>query len=297
MDFMLYSILFIFIIPFIFGATAIFLSGRKKLLSMQQKIPALLFHSVTDKASFDLSHISTVKLESFLSYLKQKQYKTITAYKNATLSSLSEDSEGPFITLLFDDGFENFYTEVFPLFERFNMKATVFPIINYIDSFSKWDIYPSKKHLTKEQIRLISNAGYEIGSHTLTHPDLILLPEKTMIHELKESKKILEDIIQKPVKTISFPLGSWNMRVWRQAQQCGYEAAVAYRMHKISKPPVIPVIGIYAFDKLDDIIEKTERKIEFSIVYARSAVMPHFAKGTSLWNFRKDYDVLNCLRK
>lgn len=291
--------IWLFILPLLTGTVVVFLYALKRINtvpSSNNQPPALLFHSVSDKSPIDQSHITPYKFKQFLSYLNKHNYKTLTAYEMAVLSNDKIDPSESYVSLIFDDGFENFHTNVIPLLEQFNFKAAVFPVATSIGSHTSWDIYKPKKHLSKEQIQKISDAGHEIGSHTLSHPDLVLLSENEIIHELSESKKILEDIIGKPVTSLSFPFGSWNMRVWNSAKKCGYTAAVAYGKHAKATLPVIPVTGIYAFDSLEDIIEKLERKHALSNTQIRSLIMPHFAKGTPVWKFRKNYNIFNFVR-
>jgi peptidoglycan/xylan/chitin deacetylase (PgdA/CDA1 family) len=173
------------------------------------------------------------------------------------------------------------------------MRATVFPIVGCTQVTVAWDVYAPKKHLSKEQLKIISNAGHEIGSHTMTHPDCVLLSAEKLRDELIDSKKILEDIIQKPVQSISFPSGSWNARVWDCARECGYITGVVYRKHSRTLDSMIPAIGVYAFDSVEDIIEKVGKKKQYSHACARSIIMPHFAKGTSVWKYRSEYRILN----
>ena len=292
-------IIWLFILPLILGTLIILIHSVKRNISNHSNnnlFPALLFHSVSDKSPIDQSHITPNKFKQFLSYLIKHNYKTLTAYEMAVLSNDKIDPSESYVSLIFDDGFENFYTNVMPLLEQFNFKVSVFPVASSIGSHTSWDIYKPKKHLSKEQIQKISDAGHEIGSHTLSHPDLVLLSEKEIVHELSESKKILEDIIGKNVTSLSFPFGSWNMRVWNIAKKCGYNAAVAYGKHAKATLPIIPVTGIYAFDSLEDIIEKLERKHAPSNTQIRSLIMPHFAKGTPVWKFRKNYNIFNFFR-
>lgn len=287
----------VIIIPAIIGGiTLLLFRNNHHHIKKTQNTPALLFHSVTDKSFIDQSHITTDKLTDFLSYLQNQNYKTLTAYESTLLSEEQIDSSTSYVALIFDDGFENFYTKAFPILEQNTMKASIFIVVNCIDLYSSWDVYKPNKQLSKGQIRLISDAGHEIGSHTLTHPDLVLLPDKEIKHELSESKKRLEDITGKPVTSLSFPFGSWNMRVWNLAREYGYDAAVAYRDHAKIIHPIIPVTGVYAFDTVEDILEKIEKRHPFSPVHAVSAVMPHFAKGTPVWKFRKMYNIFNSFR-
>ena len=288
--------MWLFILPLLTGTVVVFLYATKRISTapMGHNQPfALLFHSVSDKSPNDQSHITPNKFKQLLTYLNKHTYKSLTASEVAVLSNDKTDLSESYFSLVFDDGFEDFYTNVFPLVEQFNFKVSVFPVAGSIGTLASWDIYKPKKQLSKEQIHKISDAGHEIGSHTLSHPDLVMLSEKEIVHELSESKKKLEDIIGKSVSSLSFPFGSWNTRVWNCAKKCGYKAAVAYGKHAQAILPVIPVTGIYAFDSLEDIIEKLERKHALSNTHFRSVIMPHFAKGTPVWKFRKNYNIFN----
>jgi peptidoglycan/xylan/chitin deacetylase (PgdA/CDA1 family) len=104
-------------------------------------------------------------------------------------------------------------------------------------------------HLNAAEIRSISDNGHEIGSHTHTHANLTYLAEKDLIEELRTSKKVLEDITGKEVKSISFPHGSWNQRVWSSACNEGYTYASLYRGHSRSNDPGhFPVLSAGRFD-------------------------------------------------
>lgn len=288
--------------PLIIGIISMIVHTIHHLLSKKNHafaIPSLLFHTVTDKRSINQSHIKTAVFNNFLDRLNRRNYTTLTAYEAATLSEKTLTTLSPFVVVTFDDGFESVFTHAIPVLDRYAMKATVFPIVKYFDTgtFSSWDVYPTQKHLSKQQIRAIAESGHEIGSHTLTHPDLRLLSEKELEKELSESKKILEDILGRSVVTVSFPWGSWNERVWRKAQECGYKAAVAYRKHRAAKRPILPATGVYRFDTVEDIIEKIENKYPFSNAWARGTIMPHFAKGAAMWKFRSSYSVFNYFLK
>jgi peptidoglycan/xylan/chitin deacetylase (PgdA/CDA1 family) len=196
---------------------------------------------------------------------------------------------------VFDDGFENFYTHALPILEIFSIRTTIFPVVQSLDSRVTWDVYAPQKQLTKIQLRIIADAGHEIGSHTLSHPALTMIPNKELHAELAKSKTMLEEYTGKPVRSISFPFGSWDKRVWDFAQECGYTTAVAYRFSAATTLPVLRATGVYAFDTLQDIIDKCTYNRRHSIAWARSRIMPHFAKGTPVWKFRKNYDIMNLL--
>jgi len=194
--------------------------------------------------------------------------------------------------MTFDDGFESFYALALPILERYKFAITIFPVAGYLGKRSTWDTLPPQVHLTKEHVREIAACGHEIGSHTMTHANLTLLSDADLADELVHSKLLLEDVTGKPVTSISFPFGQWNKRVWSAAQKAGYSSATSYAYRAISEPGIVPLWGIYSFDSVQEVIERSVLSRRFSNAVARGCIMPHFAKGTPLWKFRSNYAVV-----
>jgi peptidoglycan/xylan/chitin deacetylase (PgdA/CDA1 family) len=262
-------------VPPVIGAAA-------ALLSRHVHGRALVFHSVSSEGRFGYSYIKPPVLDEFCSLLPQHHLslKTISARSNE------------FPCLTFDDGFEDFYTAALPVLEKHRLPATVFIVTGFIGRSGSGDIWKPRRHLSVEQIGEISRLGHEIGSHTRSHADLAMLDRKDLMAELADSRKTLEDIVSKPVTALSFPYGSWNPRVWRAALDAGYKTATAYRGNHTPIGGIIPTAGVYAFDSPEDILSKIKHPAGLSIAGARAAIMPHFARGTSLWKFRKNYRLL-----
>lgn len=252
------------------------------------RMPALLFHSVNRSGENGLSHIHPDLFEKLLSQLSQNNIETTTLS-----DAFSDNRINNKIVLIFDDGFEDFYTEAFPLLKKFKCTATLFPVTKSIYCNFSWDLYSKRNNLSSKQIKEISEYGIEIGSHTHSHPDLTRIDDNNLKEELSQSKKILEEITDRKIIALSFPFGSWNKRVWRTAKTSGYTIASAYRGFKHNEKSVMNVIGIYSFDTLETIMQKSGVKKLTKAVYLKAKLMPHFARGTALWSFRKDYSLLS----
>ena len=56
------------------------------------------------------------------------------------------------------------------------------------------DLIDSHYHLTSDQIRGLEDAGWEIMSHTVSHPNLKSLTPEELDHELSHSKTVLEGL-------------------------------------------------------------------------------------------------------
>jgi peptidoglycan/xylan/chitin deacetylase (PgdA/CDA1 family) len=194
-------------------------------------------------------------------------------------------------SMTFDDGFVNFFTHTLPIRERHGVLVSMFCVAGYLGRSSLWDALPKQSHLTVAQIKEISMLGHEIGSHTLSHTNLMLLSDKGLATELSESKKFLEDITGKPVISLSFTFGRVNRRVWEAEKQVGFSAATSYACMGKTSDNIFPLWGTYSYDSVQDIIDRAIRQPALSHAIVCGRLMPHFAKGSPMWKFRDMYSM------
>lgn len=93
------------------------------------------------------------------------------------------------------------------------------------------------KPLTWDQVLEMSEAGIEIGSHTVTHPILSNMSSEKIRWELIESKNTLEKKLGRSVISLSYPVGNryaFNKQVISEAKRCGYRFGVSY-VHGINR--------------------------------------------------------------
>jgi peptidoglycan/xylan/chitin deacetylase (PgdA/CDA1 family) len=270
-------------LPVAVGIGAVAVGGRR---SPRNQPTGLLFHAITPHHNTHFSYFPPDSFNQLIEALVQQ--KAIIR----TLHDAALDKTAQTIFLTFDDGFQNFYSQAFPVLENFFVKATLFPIAGFIGRSSEWDVLPRQNHLSRSQIREIASHGHEIGSHSMTHADLRLLSRGDVERELLDSKHFLEDISGKPVTSLSFPFGSWSKRVWEIAQQLGYTQATVSFFHGRQAKGLLPVLGVYSFDTVQDVLDKILVNRNALHTLARCRIMPHFAKGTPLWKFRKNYALL-----
>lgn len=79
--------------------------------------------------------------------------------------------------------------------------------------------------MTIDELRHLSAAGHEIGSHTMTHPLLPQLNDKALRQELQDSRAQLESWIQAPVHGFCYPNGDHDDRVVDATAAAGYRHA------------------------------------------------------------------------
>jgi peptidoglycan/xylan/chitin deacetylase (PgdA/CDA1 family) len=273
--------------PFALGTAGIVLAGRSK----RTVLPGLLFHSIDTKHPLTMSALPQKAFAGIVNRLKAAGYCSIPLHQTVS-STGTPDTAGKKLLITFDDGFHNFYTQALPVLEMCGFKATLFPVAGFLGRTSTWDVLPPFKHLSSGELRAISGLGHEIGSHTMTHADCTFLDAKNLAAELRDSKHLLEDIIARPVTSISFPFGSWNRRVWAAALEAGYSRATIYRGHHHESPCLFPVCGVYRFDTPESVLARIRPFFPLSLSLTLATLMRQFARGAPLWKFRKEYDVV-----
>ena len=168
--------------------------------------------------------VSPELLESHIRFLKRRGYRFATAEE---LVGNGRPQPGTAV-LTFDDGFRSCLTEAVPLLRRLGVSAT-FYVCPGLFGGQHWHM-PGEpgRLLDEDEARALAEAGMELGSHSVSHPDLRLLDGGELTVELRESKAAVEQITGRPCRTLAYPYGLHDERVERAAGEAGYELAFAW---------------------------------------------------------------------
>lgn len=92
--------------------------------------------------------------------------------------------------------------------------------------------FSERQALNWEEVKAMSRAGIEFGSHTMSHPVLSKVEDKHELeYEIRQSKKIIEEKIEKEVIVFSYPIGggdSFSSDIKKEVKDAGYSFAVNY---------------------------------------------------------------------
>ncbi len=80
-----------------------------------------------------------------------------------------------------------------------------------------------------EQIQQLSDAGHEIGSHSMTHPLLPDCSAQQIAHEVARSRERLREVTGAAVASFCYPNGSYDRRCVQAVAEAGYECSVTTR--------------------------------------------------------------------
>ncbi|MEO0192902.1 MAG: polysaccharide deacetylase family protein [candidate division WOR-3 bacterium] len=155
--------------------------------------------------------------------------------------------------LTFDDAYLDIHENALPRMAKKHIKGIVFPVAGFIGKRPLWDATWGTPgiHMGIGHLRELARLGWEIGSHTMTHPDLTRLAPRALRTELLDSKHLLEDLLDREVRFIAYPFGRFNERVKDAAREAGYQAGFTMRRAarlSWSDPMEIPRMSIYLTD-------------------------------------------------
>jgi len=161
-----------------------------------------------------------------------------------------------FVVITFDDGYQDFYTEAFPVLQNYGYTATVFLPTGFIDNRNN---LKGKTHLKWNEILELANNGISFGSHTVTHPQLKFLKKEDIQFEIRQSKKVIENNLEKPVESFSYPFAfpeedkEFTKYLRKILQKYGYKHGVSTRIGMTSKKDDIYFMKRIPVNSCDDI--------------------------------------------
>lgn len=129
------------------------------------------------------------------------------------------------IIITFDDGYLDTLENAIPVLKELNMHAVIFVMGNRKLKTARWDEqddFASCPLMTDEQIRWADRMGFEIGAHSLDHFPLTGLREKDIAYEVTRSKQAIEEVLDKPIQTFSYPYGSVDEKVKKVVSDSGF---------------------------------------------------------------------------
>lgn len=198
---------------------------------MTRWLPILAYHRVCDvpRVEDPLSLCARPQdLERVLRYFTARGYRIVSL--GTAVEALTE---GParrekLACLTFDDGYRDFHTHAFPLLQEYGAQATVFLVTGLMGGTNRWDDcygLPSVPLLNKEEIFELAAQGVEFGSHTVSHRRLTRLSAVEQRREIVDSKRALEDLLNRPIRFFCYPHIAHDAHVEALVRDAGYRAA------------------------------------------------------------------------
>ena len=185
------------------------------------KLPILMYHAIHVMDPSEAANSGLIvdpdTFESHLKALKEAGYYTLSpaeAYKVLTENVLPENKKVVWLT--FDDSLKDFYTQAYPILQKYQMKATNNVITGFVQA-GREDM------LTLEEIKEMKQNGMSFEDHTVNHPDLSASSPDTQNTELKDSKEYLDSNLAQTTSTVAYPSGRYSETTLQIAEKLGYK--------------------------------------------------------------------------
>ena len=178
-------------------------------------VPILVYHRVNDTDT-NPTTLKVADFEAQLKYLVDNGYHVIAPddLLDAWETGMALPDKPTILT--FDDGHEDIYKNVFPLLQKYNMRATVFIVTDHIGM---------KDYLSWDFVRALQAGGYmDFESHTMTYKDLTTLKGDKLWNEIYGSKQAIEWALKKPAKFIAYPDGKYTLDAEDTSKEVGFRA-------------------------------------------------------------------------
>jgi peptidoglycan/xylan/chitin deacetylase (PgdA/CDA1 family) len=226
-------------------------------VSTDHKTLVLCYHAVSERWP-DPVAVTPAQLERQLTFLRKR------GFVGSTFSeALARPPAQKTVAVTFDDGYRSVIERAFPILERFEMPGTVFVPSRYASApgprfwqgkrHEQWLGSPFEAELTGlswEELGQLIDSGWEVASHSRSHPHLTELPDRALRDELLGSRQECERSTGKPCLSLSYPYGDHDQRVIQIASEVGYRFGATLPRRFPSKLAALqwPRVGIYRPD-------------------------------------------------
>jgi peptidoglycan/xylan/chitin deacetylase (PgdA/CDA1 family) len=244
------------------------------------RVPLVLcYHAISSSRRTPL----TVTLERFAAQLERFADRGYVGLTFAEAERRREAGTLPHRTLVvtFDDAYVSTAAAA-PVLRQLGYPATVFVVGDFVggEKLLQWpgiEHWAATTHreefrpLGVDALRSLQEQGWEIASHTMTHPSLPELASDECLRELSESRATISDYFG-ACATIAYPYGHVDQRVAALAAQAGYSAGcyVSYA-HAVDEPLRRPRV---AASGTDGRIREWAKMAPLPILMRRSPLAP-----------------------
>lgn len=184
-------------------------------------IPIFIYHyveNVTDQRDTIRKslNIQPQTFDAQINTLKEAGYTFITPSEISKIERGEENIEKPII-ISFDDGYRDFYDDVFPILKKNSVKAVAYIVPGFLDHLN---------YMYWNQVKEISQSNLiEIGAHSVHHLSLDRLSEKDAYDEIIDSKIVLELSLGRQITTFAYPYGHFTDQTIKLVKTAGFTSA------------------------------------------------------------------------
>jgi peptidoglycan/xylan/chitin deacetylase (PgdA/CDA1 family) len=233
----------------------------------RQRSVVLGYHGVASSRLRDDLSLLQVSPSRFR---RQLELLLAAGFSFVTLEELARRADGGapepgLAAVTFDDGMRNNHSIALPILSEYGIHATVYVTIGFMGGVSPWvGAGGDGAMLDEPELRELAAAGWEIGAHTMTHPDMSTLDYDACLGEIVDSRDALERMTGASVRTFAYPFGRYGPAAVAAARDAGMIAAVTtgsgtWRPYEITRAMIgaidpLPVVLLKLTDRYEPLL-------------------------------------------
>ena len=223
-------------------------------MTSQADVLVLCYHGISETWPAPTA-VRPGSFEEQLTMLVRRGYRGAT-FKEA----LTAPSDARTLVVTFDDAARSVATLATPIMERLGLPGTVFVPTSFAgngrpmawsgqEQWEEGDHADELACMSWEALGDLAGRGWEVGSHTRSHPRLTSVDDASLEEELRGSREDCERALGQPCRSLAYPYSDFDSRVVRAAREAGYQFAATVPREPISPLPLQwPRVGVYRRD-------------------------------------------------
>jgi peptidoglycan/xylan/chitin deacetylase (PgdA/CDA1 family) len=201
------------------------------------QVPILCYHQIRNWRAGDSKQAKDyiVPEQTFAEQLKMLHdsgYHTISTDELYNYLCYGAALPSKPILLTFDDTDLPQFTIAKPVMEKYGFKGMFFIMTVSLGR---------PNYMSREQVKQLSDAGHEIGSHTWDHKNIKQYVDADWVTQIDKPTKTLESITGKPVQYFAYPFGLWNTAVIPNLKAHGFKAAFQLSAKRDNNDPLYTI--------------------------------------------------------
>lgn len=151
-----------------------------------------------------------------MQHLNERGYTSITLKELHAYYSEGRTLPRKPVVLTFDDGYQGVYDNAWPVMREFGYVGVLF-VTEHLGK---------PCYMTESQVAALVSQGFELGSHSRTHPNLLAKNNEELEDEIGTYKQELETHFGVPVTSFCYPMGYFDQRVVDVVERAGFVIGV-----------------------------------------------------------------------
>ena len=180
-------------------------------------VPILMYHAISPPpagAALPGLFVPEPEFETQMKWLADNGYHGVTLSQVFAAWQQGEPIPKQPVVISFDDGYQSQFAGARPVLDKLGWPGVLNLEIAHLE----------QGELTDDQVQQLVDSGWELDSHTFTHPNLTE-PGVDLDHEIAASRTELQKRFDVPVDFFCYPAGEYDDTVVQAVEDAGYLGA------------------------------------------------------------------------